>query len=523
MRVTSLLLPFTIFLIVTFASISATDIIISEPYLIESESDSSNHYTHPTLLADSSGVLLYNQLSTQNDVSIIGYRFSVDEYPPVAEFRKDIVYLDSMHRAPWLYDLGDRKMLYWVENNDNRDYGSVLFFEEDLPQFDDIYRRIQLHMVAREYSPAVLRIDSLLYMTQFTGWGFGWSGSPYALSLYSSNILFNLNDPDITSYKIAFGNWTAGTNALTPFNGSAVISSYIHICVDDGLTYCREYFCDYTGKLWNETSFTDYSYDEPNGTCNSYSGYNDAYSNIHSVRTGDEYFIWWGRFLKFFKANPAGQTFDVIVDFQSASGMDLGYTGAHPYTINPVKLNDGYAVFLINNLDRDESYLLVFDNNWGFKESAQLQLPESAGDFSQFEYCPRDRKIYFAYSAFMPDKYVSSRVFLQSVAIDNVTDIGDNNNPLPREFSLDQNSPNPFNASTQIKFYLPQPSKIDFSIFNVLGQKVAILVNKDLPSGEHEIIWDGTDISGKTVASGIYLYKIFDGVNELSRKMILLK
>lgn len=85
------------------------------------------------------------------------------------------------------------------------------------------------------------------------------------------------------------------------------------------------------------------------------------------------------------------------------------------------------------------------------------------------------------------------------------------------------NYPNPFNPDTDIRFSLTRDSEVNLSVFNILGQKVKTLVQGSLTAGLHSVKWDGTDESGRQVASGIYLYKIVTGDVVESRKMILMK
>lgn len=92
---------------------------------------------------------------------------------------------------------------------------------------------------------------------------------------------------------------------------------------------------------------------------------------------------------------------------------------------------------------------------------------------------------------------------------------GDN---LPESYSLSQNFPNPFNPVTEISFSLPSPSDVTLEIFNVMGQKVATLVNRRLEAGNHSYTWDGSE-----VASGVYLYRFQADDYSASRKMVLMK
>jgi PKD repeat protein len=94
---------------------------------------------------------------------------------------------------------------------------------------------------------------------------------------------------------------------------------------------------------------------------------------------------------------------------------------------------------------------------------------------------------------------------------------------IPQTFSLAQNYPNPFNARTVIRYSLPQDSKVEITIYNILGRKVKTLVNEHQQAGYKTVIWDGTNQKDRTVASGVYFYKIKAGDFTSSKKMLLLK
>jgi hypothetical protein len=94
---------------------------------------------------------------------------------------------------------------------------------------------------------------------------------------------------------------------------------------------------------------------------------------------------------------------------------------------------------------------------------------------------------------------------------------------LPRFFALEQNFPNPFNPITSIIYSLPNPGHVRLEVFNILGQCVRVLNDKEMPAGRHTAVWDGTDDNGSDIASGIYFYRIQYGDFNKSRKMLLLK
>jgi len=94
---------------------------------------------------------------------------------------------------------------------------------------------------------------------------------------------------------------------------------------------------------------------------------------------------------------------------------------------------------------------------------------------------------------------------------------------IPEKFALYQNYPNPFNLETQISFDLPVNSKTSLKIYNISGQLVRTLLDKDMEAGQHRVLWDGKNQEGEEVASGIYFYRIAAGSYTKTAKMSLLK
>jgi hypothetical protein len=94
---------------------------------------------------------------------------------------------------------------------------------------------------------------------------------------------------------------------------------------------------------------------------------------------------------------------------------------------------------------------------------------------------------------------------------------------IPRAHSIAQNYPNPFNSSTEIEFSLASHERVRVQIYNVLGQVVKMLADRDFVEGTHRVTWDGSNEDGQPVASGVYLYRITAGALVQSKKMVLLK
>jgi len=94
---------------------------------------------------------------------------------------------------------------------------------------------------------------------------------------------------------------------------------------------------------------------------------------------------------------------------------------------------------------------------------------------------------------------------------------------IPEQNILYQNYPNPFNNQTIIKYQIKDAGFVFLEIYNIIGEKVITLVNKEEMSGYYSIPWDGKDALGEYVASGIYFYQLRINNFTLSRKLIILK
>jgi hypothetical protein len=91
-------------------------------------------------------------------------------------------------------------------------------------------------------------------------------------------------------------------------------------------------------------------------------------------------------------------------------------------------------------------------------------------------------------------------------------------NEIPTKFELLQNFPNPFNPSTTIKFNLASNSKVTLNIFNILGQKIESLINKELQAGAYQINWKAENLS-----SGLYYYVLETENFVDAKKMLFIK
>jgi hypothetical protein len=131
--------------------------------------------------------------------------------------------------------------------------------------------------------------------------------------------------------------------------------------------------------------------------------------------------------------------------------------------------------------------------------------------------------------SYVDKSYATGNVYrLKQLDLDGTAHFTDAVNPLgvtgvagkvlPTVYSLSQNYPNPFNPSTVIEFALPKDAHVTLEVYNIIGQKVATLVDEVRPAGYHSVKFDGTNLS-----SGMYLYRLSTGQQTFLKKLLLMK
>jgi hypothetical protein len=87
-----------------------------------------------------------------------------------------------------------------------------------------------------------------------------------------------------------------------------------------------------------------------------------------------------------------------------------------------------------------------------------------------------------------------------------------------RDIFLSQNSPNPFSRTTVIRFALPTAGHVDLRVYDLIGQEVAVLINRELQAGEHDVIFNGQDLP-----NGVYFYRLDTGEITRTKLCVLMK
>jgi len=94
---------------------------------------------------------------------------------------------------------------------------------------------------------------------------------------------------------------------------------------------------------------------------------------------------------------------------------------------------------------------------------------------------------------------------------------------IPGTFALHQNYPNPFNTFTQIDYVLSETGDVSLVIYDILGRKMKTLFHGINEAGNYSVTWDGTDVEGETVASGVYFYSLTSENRKETKKLLLLR
>jgi hypothetical protein len=114
-------------------------------------------------------------------------------------------------------------------------------------------------------------------------------------------------------------------------------------------------------------------------------------------------------------------------------------------------------------------------------------------------------------------KAIGSVTTTRTISVNvGVAAVGDPNDNLPAQYSLDQNYPNPFNPVTVISYSLPERASVQLSVYDILGREIAALVRKEQPAGVYAVKWDAANFS-----SGVYYYRIQAGGFSEIKKLLL--
>lgn len=214
-------------------------------------------------------------------------------------------------------------------------------------------------------------------------------------------------------------------------------------------------------------------------------------------------------------------------DDPDGSRGDMGIFGSHTFTMDQPALVEGASVEF-SGADRVlewnagsapdiAQYAIYADAASGFVPSSGNFVALVAAPATAYNLGPVTSETYYKVNAIDDDGYAGGYSDEVSASPSTGTD------PVTYRTRLFQNSPNPFNPETEIRFELAAPSDVSITVFDAAGRRVRVLAVEPRPAGVHAIRWNGQNDAGETVSSGVYFYRMTTAGFDQTRKMVLLK
>ena len=241
----------------------------------------------------------------------------------------------------------------------------------------------------------------------------------------------------------------------------------------------------------------------------------DLYS--FDIPTGNgKYYVQFHYSYDDFLSFPAARYVEVENDTIDSLRFDLSYTNA----VITVRIINGPTDF-----PQNYSWMSITSRG-NYPDVYQSNSPVYNDSTYRYKVCPAEWVLsppYFGedYKPLSKDTVISvhpdsSQYYVEFVYQKPTAIITENK--IPSAFYVNQNYPNPFNPSTTIPIGLPAKMHVSLDVFNLAGQRVAQVLDKELPAGKHNIVFDGSNL-----ASGIYFYRVVTPKNVITKKFILIK
>ncbi len=172
-------------------------------------------------------------------------------------------------------------------------------------------------------------------------------------------------------------------------------------------------------------------------------------------------------------------------------------------------------------VSHDAYWLLVESHSGGDWRLVEYHNYRQIESFEGMNFQPGQEQYAVSYDSIKPTYTEPEYAILIFPRVSGVED--EIQSSLPKDFELLQNHPNPFNAATAIRYRLSRSAHVMLDVYNILGQKVATLVDENQDAGSMEVTWDGKDQQGRDLASGVYFYELRAGDMRQTKRMVLLK
>ena len=219
---------------------------------------------------------------------------------------------------------------------------------------------------------------------------------------------------------------------------------------------------------------------------------------------------------------------DLIHDYKNYKlGLSIDYSGPVRGIELELEYDDKMVNILSTDLSNTQNDVLVTSNR---KENGRVKVLVANLNSGMIE---NDQNMYLS----IPLKFDGNDYQVSTVSLKGIKIVGGDGSiiksitrtesseikAIPVSFALQQNFPNPFNPSTEIRFDLPENDNVTLAVYNMMGQKIKTLTSGNMSPGYHSIIWNGTNDAGAKVATGMYFYSINTSSFQSIKKMLFLK
>jgi hypothetical protein len=236
-------------------------------------------------------------------------------------------------------------------------------------------------------------------------------------------------------------------------------------------------------------------------------------------------------------ANPQGHTgYGPDTWGLTASDDPWGYLAHEPYatdngTITPTAALSSMPYTPTESISALKNfYRTYYSNLWGeygFKDAFNLDVNWFANSYLAIDQGPiidmiENHRSNLLWNNFMANSEIPAMLDSIGFVPDSTVDVKDDKIIID-DFKIIGNYPNPFNPSTTIVFTIPKTEKVVINVYNVLGEEIIKLADREFTAGKNEIAWNGLDKNGSSVNSGIYFYTIKLEEQIQTGKMVLLK
>jgi len=270
------------------------------------------------------------------------------------------------------------------------------------------------------------------------------------------------------------------------------------------MAYDRIYSHDYHG--WRDTK------EDASEAFNAFTAQGDELLSSVSFFTAADSVIYT---LKVYDSFSGGQLLDELANESEL----ITYTGFHTVDLDePIHLTQGDDFYL---------YLELSTGGQPYDRTSEVPVLLGAAYKVTVESSSEPGQSYYRSGSEWLDLHdfdTSANFCIKGLAEQPFTGLFDTQSPeMPKTYALAQNHPNPFNASTEIRYQIPEDGQVTVKIFNTMGQQVRILLDEDQGAGEYVVTWDGRDDGGQDVASGLYFCRLSAGNFSKTTKMALVR